>query len=682
MQLRKPQIKKIEKKLSIHNDVRIDNYYWLNKRDNKKVIEHLNAENSYSKKVLKNTNDLKDNLFEEMKSRIKEDDSSVPYFYNDYWYIKKFQKGKEYPIYTRKFKKLSNKEELILDVNLLAKNHEYFSIGSLSISPNNKILAYSCDVKSRRLYTINFINLDDNKSLENKISNTSGSITWAKDNKTIFYVKKDPQTLRLNKIYKHNLGSTNKDILVFEEKDEEFSCVIGKTKSEKYIVINSHSTLTTECRFIDSSKPESDFKIFNPREKGHEYSIEHYNEHFFIITNKGAKNFKIMKCPISATTFNNWEIFIDHRPDFLIEDLEIFNDYYVIAERNMGLLKLNVNSWNNKESYNIPFDSETYTAYMGINLDFNSNKLRYHFSSLNTPSSVIEYDFISKKNNILKVQEVIDDNFNSENYISERVWAKSHDNVEIPISIVRHKNTIKSSETPLLLYAYGSYGHTVDPYFSSVRLSLLDRGFIFAIAHIRGGEYLGREWYENGKLLKKKNTFFDFIECGKFLINKNYTSKKHLYAMGGSAGGLLMGVIVNLEPTLFKGIIAAVPFVDVVTTMLDDSIPLTTLEYNEWGNPNDKDYYSYIKSYSPYDNVSEKKYPYILATAGYHDSQVQYWEPAKWVAKLRDYNKSENPILLHTNMDAGHGGASGRFKILKEVAMEYAFLIGIEKKLL
>ena len=522
----------------------------------------------------------------------------------------------------------------------------------------------------------------DNKSLGNKISNTSGSITWAKDNKTIFYVKKDPQTLRLNKIYKHDLGFNKKDILVFEEKDEEFSCVVGKTKSEKYIVINSHSTLTTECRFIDSSKPESDFKIFNPREKGHEYSIEHYNEHFFIITNKDAKNFKIMKCPISETTLNNWEVFIDHRPDFLIEDLEIFNDYYVIAERNIGLLKLNVNSWNKKENYTIPFDSETYTAYMGINLDFNSNKLRYHFSSLNTPSSVIEYDFISKKNNILKVQEVIDDNFNSENYITERVWAKSHDNVEIPISIVRHKNTIKSSETPLLLYAYGSYGHTVDPYFSSVRLSLLDRGFIFAIAHIRGGEYLGREWYENGKLLKKKNTFFDFIECGKFLINKNYTSKKHLYAMGGSAGGLLMGAIVNLEPTLFKGIIAAVPFVDVITTMLDDSIPLTTLEYNEWGNPNNKDYYSYIKSYSPYDNISEKKYPYILATAGYHDSQVQYWEPAKWVAKLRDFNKSENPILLHTNMDAGHGGASGRFKILKEVAMEYAFLIGIEKKLL
>ena len=522
----------------------------------------------------------------------------------------------------------------------------------------------------------------DNKSLGNKISNTSGSITWAKDNKTIFYVKKDPKTLRLNKIYKHNLESNNKDILVFEEKDEEFSCVIGKTKSEKYIVINSHSTLTTECRFIDSSRPESDFKIFNPRENEHEYSIEHYNEHFFIITNKDAKNFKIMKCPISKTSFNNWEVFIDHRPDFLIEDLEIFNDYYVIAERNMGLLKLNVNSWNKKESYTIPFDSETYTAYMGINLDFSSNKLRYHFSSLNTPSSVIEYDFISKKNNILKVQEVIDDNFNSENYITERVWAKSHNNVEIPISIVRHKNTIKSSETPLLLYAYGSYGHTVDPYFSSVRLSLLDRGFIFAIAHIRGGEYLGRKWYENGKLLKKKNTFFDFIECGKFLINKNYTSKKHLYAMGGSAGGLLMGAIVNLEPTLFKGIIAAVPFVDVVTTMLDDSIPLTTLEYNEWGNPNDKDYYSYIKSYSPYDNISEKKYPYILATAGYHDSQVQYWEPAKWVAKLRDFNKSENPILLHTNMDAGHGGASGRFKILKEVAMEYAFLIGIEKKLI
>lgn len=680
--MNKPTPKKIEKKLSIHNDVRIDNYYWLNKRDNKEVIDHLNAENLYSKEILKNINDLKDHLFEEMKSRIREDDSSVPYFYNDYWYIKKFQKGKEYPIYTRKFKKLTNKEEIILDINLLAKDHEYFSIGSLNISPDNKILAYSFDLKSRRLYTINFINLEENKSLENEISNTSGSITWAKDNKTIFYVKKDPKTLRLNKIYKHNLDSSSKDILVFEEKDEEFSCVIGMTKSEKYIVINSHSTLTTECRFIDSSRPESDFKIFNPREKNHEYSIEHYNDHFYIITNKNAKNFKIMKCSILNTKFNNWEAFIEHRHDFLIEDLEIFNDYYVIAERNMGLLKLNVNSWDNNESYTIPFDTETYTAYMGINLDFNSHKLRYHFSSLNTPSSVIEYDFISKKNNILKVQEVVDDSFNSENYITERVWAKSHDNVEIPISIVRHKNTIKSSKTPLLLYAYGSYGHTVDPYFSSVRLSLLDRGFIFAIAHIRGGEYLGREWYENGKLLKKKNTFFDFIECGKFLINNNYTSKKHLYAIGGSAGGLLMGVIVNLEPTLFKGVISAVPFVDVVTTMLDDSIPLTTLEYNEWGNPNEKDYYSYMKSYSPYDNISEKNYPYILATSGYHDSQVQYWEPAKWVAKLRDFNKSENPILLHTNMDAGHGGASGRFKILKEVAMEYAFLIGIEKKLL
>ena len=678
-----PSAKKIKKELIVHDDIRIDNYYWLNDKNDTNVINYLNDENTFTQKTLKNTEDLQEILFDEMKSRIKEDDMSVPYFFNEYWYIKRFEKGKDYPIYTRKHKSLNNDEELLLDVNKLALKHAYYNVGSISVSPNNRILAYSFDTLSRRLYSIKFFDLKTKKHFKETIKNTTGSITWANDNKTIFYSKKEDKTLRVNKIYRHQLSSDIKnDILVFEEKDEHFSTGIYKTKSQEYLIIASRSTLTSEMRFLNANTPNEEFQLFTKREKNHEYSINHFDNNFYILTNsQNSKNFRVMRCSVKDTSISSWEEIIPHRKEILIEDIELFDEYFVIAEREKGLVKFRIKKWKTNDEFYLPFEGETYNASLGINLDFNSKQLRYNFTSLTNPSSIIEFDMSKKSKNILKIQEVVDENFKSSNYESKRVWANSHDGTKIPISIVKRKETIYGENTPLLLYGYGSYGITIDPYFSSTRLSLLDRGFVFAIAHVRGSEYLGRNWYENGKLLKKKNTFLDFISSAKYLISEQYTSSKHLYAMGGSAGGLLMGAVVNMEPELFNGVIAAVPFVDVMTTMLDESIPLTTLEYDEWGNPNDLEYYNYMLSYSPYDNISNLNYPNLLITTGLHDSQVQYWEPAKWIAKLRDYNKSKNHLLIHTNMDTGHGGASGRFNALKEIAMEYAFLIGLEQKL-
>ncbi|MEC8367355.1 MAG: S9 family peptidase [Bacteroidota bacterium] len=678
-----PSAEKIKKELIAHNDIRIDNYYWLNDKNDKNVIKYLNDENNFTQKTLKNTEDLQQILFDEMKSRIKEDDKSVPYFFNEYWYIKRFEKGKDYPIYSRKYKSLDNEEEVLIDVNKLASKHAYYSVGSISVSPNNKILAYSFDTLSRRLYSIKFLDLKTKKQFKETIKNTTGSITWANDNKTIFYSKKEDKTLRVNKIYRHQLNSDIKnDILVFEEKDDQFSTGVYKTKSQEFLIIASRSTLTTEMRFLNANTPDEEFKLFAKREKNHEYSINHYGDSFYILTNsENSKNFRIMRCSVKDTSISSWEEIIPHNKEILIEDIELFDEYFVISEREKGLVKFRIKKWKANEEFYLPFEGQTYNASLGINLDFNSKKLRYNFTSLTNPSSVIEFDMSKKSKNILKVQEVVDKNFKSSNYESKRVWAISHDGTQVPISIVKRKETVYSENTPLLLYGYGSYGITIDPYFSSTRLSLLDRGFVFAIAHVRGSEYLGRDWYDSGKLFKKKNTFLDFISSAKYLISENYTSSANLYAMGGSAGGLLMGAVINMEPELFNGVIAAVPFVDVMTTMLDESIPLTTLEYDEWGNPNDLEFYKYMLTYSPYDNVSNLNYPNLLITTGLHDSQVQYWEPAKWIAKLRDYNRSKNHLLLHTNMDTGHGGASGRFNALKEIAMEYAFLIGLEQKL-
>ncbi len=678
--IKPPVAKKIPKKLVIHGDERIDDYFWLNDRENNDVIDYLNSENEFTNSEMKHTEKFQDQLFVEMKSRIKEDDESVPYKFNGYWYITKYIKGKDYPIYTRKKESLEADEELLFDCNEMAKDYAYFKLGGISISPDNSLASFSVDTVSRRQYTIQIKNLVTGEIYKDKILNTTGSSTWASDNETLFYTRKDDVTLRSDKIYKHHFGDDSKeDTLVYHEEDDTFNAYVYKSKSRKYLIIGSASTLTTEYRILKADNPDGEFKIFQPRERKLEYSISHYNGCFYILTNKDdATNFKLMKTSEIKTGKEFWVDVIPHRREVLIEDLEIFKDYLVLGERKNGLNRIRIMSWDKKEDYYLPFDNETYTAHSGNNPDFDSEILRYNYNSLTTPSSVIDYNFKTKNSVVKKEQQVLDKTFKKENYHSKRVWATARDGVRIPVSLVYKNGLEKKGENPLLLYAYGSYGSTVDPYFSSIRLSLLDRGFIFAIAHVRGGEYLGRDWYDSGKLFNKKNTFNDFIDCSKYLIEENYTSNKHLYASGGSAGGLLMGVVLNEASQLYNGVIAAVPFVDVVTTMLDDSIPLTTGEYGEWGNPKEKEYYDYIKSYSPYDNVGEQEYTNLLVTTGLHDSQVQYWEPAKWVSKLRELKKNDNKLIFHIDMDTGHGGASGRFESLKEVALEYDFLLDLE----
>ncbi|MGE5942846.1 MAG: S9 family peptidase [Flavobacteriales bacterium] len=675
-----PIAKKKPKKLIVHNDERIDNYYWLNDKENTEVIDYLNAENAYTKQIMQHTEGFQKALFEEMKGRIKEDDTTVPYKLNGYWYITRYETGKDYPIYIRKKESLDAPEELLFDCNKLAEGLAYFNLGSISVSPDNTLASFSTDILGRRQYTIQIKNLITGEIYSDEILNTTGGSTWANDSKTLFYSMKEEVTLRSFKIFKHKLYTDSKeDIEVFHEKDETYNTFVYKTKSKKYIVIGSSSTLTSEYRFVNADTPDESFKIFQKRKRELDYSIAHYNDSFYVIANcDGATNFKLLKTPEELTEKKYWKDVIPHRDHVLIEDIEIFKDYLVVNERENGLNNLRIMSWDNQEDYYLPFESETYTAYIGNNPDFDSAVLRYGYNSLTSPSAVVDYNFKTKQSEIMKEQEVLGGTFKKENYISKRVWATARDGSKVPISLVYKKDTKLDGSSPLLQYGYGSYGSTIDPSFSSLRLSLLDRGFIYAIAHVRGGEYLGREWYENGKLLSKKNTFYDFIDCSKYLIEEKYTSSQHLYAYGGSAGGMLMGAIINMNPELYHGIIAAVPFVDVVTTMLDDTIPLTTGEYDEWGNPNDIEYYNYMKSYSPYDNVVENEYPNMLVTTGLHDSQVQYWEPAKWVAKLRDLKKDSNKLLLHTDMDAGHGGASGRFESLKEVALEYAFLLDLE----
>lgn len=676
-----PKAKEIPKTLKKHKEARIDNYFWLNDRENPEVINYLNQENAYYQSMTTHTKTLQGDLYEEMKGRIKEDDSSVPYFYNGYFYITRFETGKDYPIFARKKGSLSAEEEIMFDCNELSTGHAYFKLGGLSISPDNKFASFGVDIVGRRIYTIQFKNLETGEILSDKIENATGGSVWANDNKTIFYTKQDEVTLRADKIFRHKLNTDSvNDVVVFDETDDTFNVSVGKEKSRKYIVISSGSTLTTEYRILNSDNPDGEFEVFQKRVRGLEYSISHFEDSFYVLTNKDkATNFKLMKTPENKTGKKNWVDLIPHREDVLLEDIEIFKNYLVVEERSNGLNHIRIMPWNGEPDYYLPFGSETYNAFTTSNIDFDTDVLRYSYQSLATPSSVIDFNMKTKTKEILKEQQVLGGKFDKENYIEERVWATARDGVKVPISMIYRKGLKKNGENPLLLYAYGSYGITMDTYFSSTRLSLLDRGFVYAIAHIRGGEDLGRQWYEDGKLLKKKNTFTDFIDCSKFVINEKYTSSKHLYAEGGSAGGLLMGVIINEAPELYNGVIAQVPFVDVITTMLDDSIPLTTGEYDEWGNPNKKEYYDYMLSYSPYDNVKAQNYPNMYVSTGLHDSQVQYWEPAKWVAKLRNVKTNNNLLFLDTNMDAGHGGASGRFEALKDLAKEFSFLLDLEK---
>ena len=677
-----PPAEKKPHRLEQHGDVRTDPYFWLRDRDSEEVLEYLRAENAYYEAMTAHTLEFQERLFLEMKSRIREDDSSVPYKRNGYWYITRYETGKEYPVYTRHKENLEAAEELLFDGNKMAEGFEFFDLKGISISPDNRLASFGVDTLSRRQYNIRVRNLDTGEIYPDLLEHTTGSSVWAADNKTLFYTRKDPVTLRSTCIYKHVLGTpVSEDQLVYEETDESFNTYVYKSKSRKYIIIGSSSTLTTEYRILRADRPQGHFEVFSPRERGVEYSIYHYGTHFYIVTNRdGAHNFKVMKAREGNTAVGYWEDFIPHREDVLIEDIEIFRDYYVVCERHLGLNRILVNRWDQSERYYLPFDNETYVAYPYVNLDFDTDQLRYVYNAMTAPYSVIDFNMKTREKIIRKEQEVLDPNFKKENYRSRRVWAPARDGVNVPISLVYHKDTPMDGSAPLLQYGYGSYGSTIDPYFSTTRLSLLDRGFVYAISHVRGGEYLGRPWYEEGKLLRKKNTFYDFVDCSRYLISEKYSSPDRLYAYGGSAGGLLVGAVINMEPGLYRGVIAAVPFVDVVTTMLDESIPLTTGEYDEWGNPGQKEHYAYMKSYSPYDNVEEKEYPHMLVTCGLHDSQVQYWEPAKWVAKLRDLKTDSNQLFLYTNMEAGHGGASGRFNALKETAREYAFLLDLEGK--
>ncbi len=673
-----PVAEKVKKELTIHNHTRTDNYYWLKERENQKVIDYLTAENAYKDEVMKEVKPFQEELYQEIIGRIKQTDESVPYRLRGYYYYVRFEEGKEYPVYCRKKGSLeTGKEEIMLNVNEMAEGHEFYRIASFQVSKNNELLTFGVDTVGRRKYTIHVKNLATGEVYKDAIPNTTGRGVWANDNKTFFYTTKD-STLRSDKIFAHTLGDdVTKDKEIYHEKDKTFDVFVYKTKSDRYIMIGSYSTLSTEYRFVDADKPYDAFSIIEPRGPKHEYEVDHYGDYFYITTNDNAKNFRLMKTSVDKTTKDNWEEVIPHRDDVLLTGITIFKNYLVVSERKNGLRQLRIIRWDDQSEHYLDFGEPAYLAYVSRNPEFDTDVLRYGYTSLTTPNSTFDYNMTSKAKTLLKEQEVIDDKFDKKNYVTERLYATARDGVKVPISLVYRKGTKQDGNNPTLLYGYGSYGASMDPYFSSSRLSLLDRGFVFAMAHIRGGEEMGRYWYEDGKLLKKKNTFTDFVDCAKYLIAEKWTNADKLIAQGGSAGGLLVGAVSNMNPELFKGIIADVPFVDVVTTMLDENIPLTTSEYDEWGNPNNKEYYDYILSYSPYDQVAAKEYPNMLITTGLHDSQVQYWEPAKWVAKLRELKTDDNILLLDTNMDAGHGGSSGRFARQKLTALQYAFMLDL-----
>ena len=669
--------------LTAHGDTRTDNYYWLNDYfkkgpDSTKVVDYLVAENKYYDTMMSGTKQLQEKLYTEMKARIKEKDESVPSFKQGYFYYTRQVEGKDYFVYCRKKGALDAAEEVLLDVNAMAEGHNYFSARGFAISMDNNLMAYGIDMLSRREYTIYIKNLQTGEIYKDAITDTEGDPVWANDNQSIFYTAKNPVTLLSEKIKKHVLGTeAASDKLVYEEKDPSNYIGVSKTKSDKYILITSQATLSSEIKWINASKPDDAFAVFQPRIKEVLYDVDHANDKFYIRTNLHAKNFKIVICPDDKKDTLNWKDLVQHSDSILVQSFELFKNYMAVSERINGLTQIHIISLKDNASHYLAFGEPAYTASIGANPDFNTDVLRFNYTSLTTPVSVYDYNMVSKEKKLMKQQEVLGD-FKVADYTTERAFATAKDGTKIPVSIVYKKGFNKDGNAPLLLYAYGSYGASTDAAFSSVRLSLLNRGFGFAIAHIRGGEEMGRYWYEDGKMMKKKNTFTDFIDCAQWLLDNKYTSTKHLYINGGSAGGLLMGAVLNMRPDLWNGVIAAVPFVDVVTTMSDPTIPLTTNEYDEWGNPAYKESYDYMKSYSPYDNVEKKAYPNMLVTTGLHDSQVQYFEPAKWVAKLRAMKTDSNKLFLYTNMDAGHGGASGRFKPLKDKAREYAFFLALE----
>ncbi|MEM7594620.1 MAG: S9 family peptidase [Cyanobacteria bacterium P01_A01_bin.83] len=659
--------------LVTHGDTRIDNYYWLRQQDSS-VIDYLEAENSYTEAQMQHTKELQQSLYDEMLSRIKETDLSVPYRIKDYYYYSRTEEGQAYPIFCRKYQSLDAAEEILLDQNKLAADYEFFSLGVLSVSPNQQILAYSVDTTGAEQYTLHFLDLTTRKLYPQTIPNTYYSFAWGNDSQTAFYTKIDAAN-RPYQLWRHNLDSSpSDDVLVYQEDNESYFLGVGKTRSRAYILLSLSSMVTSEVRYLDADRPQGEFKLFQPRRPGIEYGIEHHSDRFYIVTNEDAINFKLMSTKVDATDKANWSTLIPHRLEVMLEGIDAFAEHLVIYERQGGLPTARIQTLATGEIKDLSFPEAAYSFSGGNNPEFNTTKFRFSYSSMVTPSSVFDYDLVTQSRELKKETEVLG-GYDPSLYASERLMAIAKDGTEVPISLVYKKGIKQDGSNPLWLTGYGSYGFAYPVTFSSIRLSLLDRGYVVAIAHIRGGEEMGRKWYEDGKFLNKKNTFTDFIACAEHLIAQKWTSCDRLVISGGSAGGLLMGAVVNLRPDLFKAVVANVPFVDVLTTILDASLPLTVQEWEEWGNPNEPEYYDYIKSYSPYDNVEAKDYPAMLITAGLNDPRVKYWEPAKWTAKLRKLKTDDNLLLLKTNMSAGHGGASGRYEYLKEIAFEYAFVL-------
>ncbi|MGB5336581.1 MAG: S9 family peptidase [Woeseiaceae bacterium] len=662
--------------LEIHGDKRVDDYFWLRERENPEVIAYLEAENAYTESALSPFKGLQDVLIEEIKSRIQQDEETAPYKRGDYFYYVRYVEGSEYPIYARKKGSLDADEQIILDVNAIAGDADYYAVRSLSVSPDDRIAAYGVDTEGRRFYDIYFLDIETGELLDDVIKDATANFEWANDSETVLYGKQHPETLRSYRIFRHQLGDAE-DSLVYEEEDETNYLYLSKSLSSAYFYLVSSQTLSTEVRYLSADTPQDEATVFLPREEEHEYVVTDGGDRFYVLTNDGAENFKLMEAPLGDTSKGAWREVLGHSDTALIEDVEVFQDHLVVTLLENGLTQMDVIDRATGDKRRVEFDEQVYVAYADDNYEFDAAEFRYVYESLTTPESTYDYNFKSEQHTLIKERAVIGD-FDRANYVTERLFATARDGTQVPVSVVYRKGLEKNGKNPLLQYAYGSYGSSTFPYFNANRLSLLDRGFVFAIAHIRGGSEMGRQWYYDGRQLKKKNTFTDFIDVSRSLIEAGYTTSERLYAYGGSAGGLLMGAVLNMAPELYNGIYAVVPFVDVVTTMLDEDIPLTTGEWDEWGDPHDKEFYDYMLSYSPYDNVRRTDYPNILVATGLHDSQVQYWEPAKWVAKLRDYKTDDNLLVLKTDMSAGHSGKTGRFRRIEDTALYYAFFLGLE----
>ncbi len=675
-----PVAKTVPHEMTIHGDTRVDDYYWLNERDNPEVIAYLEAENAYLNVAMKDTEELQAELFAEMKGRIKKDDNSAPYEKDGYWYYTRYVLGGEYALHCRRAGTMTGPEEIMLDGNAMGADKGYFALRGVQVSPDTKQLVYGEDTTGRRFYTLRFMDLETGEVLSEQISHTTGNVVWANDNQTVFYTRQDRETLRWYQIWRHTVGSDpGGDTLVYEETDDTFDCSVSRAKSGRYIFITSDQTLTTETRVLEADNPTGEFRVFQERQQDIEYHVSHQGERFLILTNLHAKNFRLMECDLAETGLAKWREVVAHRDDVLLDDVDVFTNWLVFSERFGGLSHLRVVPMDGSDGHELDFGEPTWSVWTSLNPNMDTDALRFGYESLTTPETTFSYDMNQRTRTIIKQKEILGE-FNATDYVAEYLHVPARDGVLVPVSLVYRKGFKPDGSAPLLLYAYGSYGSSMDVWFDSSRLSLLDRGFVYAVAHIRGGQEMGRHWYEDGKLLKKMNTFTDFIDCGQYLVDHKYTATDRMFGQGGSAGGLLVGVVANMAPDLWRGIYAAVPFVDVITTMLDDSIPLTTSEYDEWGNPNDKQFYDYMLSYSPYDQVSAQGYPAMLVTTGLNDSQVQYFEPAKWVAKLRALKTDNNPLLFKINMESGHGGKSGRFRRLEEKALGYAFFLDLAGK--